>query len=124
MYSDSNGGVNGMLNPFVLLYADDTVIMTEKECDMQRNLNFLNEYCNCNGPNVNISKTKQWSLPGLGQGCIIYLHLNLVIWTSIKLRIIFIWVYVLTGMAHLLKPKKLLHDKASKAMYSFMQKGR
>ena len=36
----------------------------------------------------------------------------------------FIWVFVLIGMAHSLKLKKLLHDKASMAMYSLIQKGR
>ena len=29
LYNDSNDGINGMLNLFVLLYADDTVIMAE-----------------------------------------------------------------------------------------------
>ena len=33
--------VSRMLNLFVLLYADDTVIMAENECGMQRNLNHL-----------------------------------------------------------------------------------
>ena len=47
-----------MLNLCALLYADDTVIMAENECGMQRNLNLLNEYCNCNGLMVNIRKTK------------------------------------------------------------------
>ena len=47
-----------MLNLFVLMYADDTVIMAENEHDMQRNLNLLNDYCNCNKLKVNISKTK------------------------------------------------------------------
>ena len=47
-----------MLNLFVLLYADDTVIMAENECGMQKNLNLLNGYCNCNGLRVNIRKTK------------------------------------------------------------------
>ena len=42
-----------MLNLFVLMYADDTVIMAENEHDMQRNLNLLNEYCNCNKLKVN-----------------------------------------------------------------------
>ena len=37
-----------MLNLFVLLYADGTIIMAENECDMQRKLNLLNEYYNCN----------------------------------------------------------------------------
>ena len=32
--------------------------MAENECDMQRNQNRLNEYCECNGLRVNISKTK------------------------------------------------------------------
>ena len=36
----------------------------------------------------------------------------------------FIWIFVLIGMAHSFKAKKLLHDKASKAMYSLIQKGR
>ena len=51
-----------MLNLFVLLYADDTVIMAENECGMQKNLNLLNEYCNCNGLRVNI-KTRLRNLP-------------------------------------------------------------
>ena len=40
------------------MYADDTVIKAENECGMQMNFNLLNEYCNCNGLRVNISKTK------------------------------------------------------------------
>ena len=43
---------------FVLLCADDMVIIAENECDMQRNLNLLNEYFGCNGLRVNINKTK------------------------------------------------------------------
>ena len=58
LYNDSNDGINGLLNLFVLLYADDTVIMVENEHDMQRNLDLLNEYCICNKLKVNISKTK------------------------------------------------------------------
>ena len=58
LYNDSNDGINGMLNLFVLLYADDTVIMAENEHDMQRNLDLLNEYCICNKLKINISKTK------------------------------------------------------------------
>ena len=58
LYNDSNDGINGMLNLFVLLYADDTVIMAENEHDMQRNLDLLNEYCICNKLKINIIKTK------------------------------------------------------------------
>ena len=41
MTNITNNDVSGMLNLFVLLYADDTVIMAENECGMQRNLNQL-----------------------------------------------------------------------------------
>ena len=44
LYNDcniTNNDVSGMLNLFVLLYGDDTVIMAENECGMQRNLNQL-----------------------------------------------------------------------------------
>ena len=58
LYTDSNDGINGMLNLFDLLYADYTVIMAENEHDMHRNLNLLNEYCICNKLKINISKTK------------------------------------------------------------------
>ena len=58
LYTDSHDEVTGMLNLFVLNYADDTVIMAENEHDMQRNLNLLNDYCNCNKLKVNTSKTK------------------------------------------------------------------
>ena len=47
LYTDSHDEVTGMLNLFVLMYADATVIMAENEHDMQRNLNLLNDYCNC-----------------------------------------------------------------------------
>ena len=58
LYNDCNNNVSRLLNLFVLFYADDTVIMAENECGMQRNLNQLNEYSKCNGVRVNISKTK------------------------------------------------------------------
>ena len=58
LYSECINNVSRMLNLFVLLYADDTVIMAENECGMQKTLNLLNEYCNCNGLRVNIRKTK------------------------------------------------------------------
>ena len=106
LYNDCS--VSSMLNLFGLLYADDTVIMAENECGMQMNLNLLNEYCNCNGLRVNISKTKMmvfarsktWlrNLPTFKLG-------NLAIWILIWLMTMFIWVFVLIGMAHSLKQK-------------------
>ncbi len=64
--TDSHDEVTGMLNLFVLMYAYDIVIMAENIHDMQRNLNLLNNICNCNKLKVNISvKQKLWYLPGL-----------------------------------------------------------
>ena len=42
----------------VLLYGHYTVTTAENERELQRNLDLLNEYCNCNKLKVNISKTK------------------------------------------------------------------
>ena len=124
LYNDCNNNVSRMLNLFVLLYADDIVIMAENECGMQRNLNLLNEYCNCNGLRVNISKTKMMvfarsktrlrNLPTFKCG---NLDLDLVD-DYVYLGICFNW------NGSFVKAKKLLHDKASKAMYSLIQKGR
>ena len=124
LYNDSNGGISGMLNMFVLLYADDTVIMAENESDMQRNLDLLNEYCICNKLKVNISKTKMLvfarsktrirNIRAFKFG-----DMNLdQVEDYIYLGICFNW------NGSFVKAKKVLYDKASKAMYSLIQKGR
>ena len=47
-----------MLILVAMLTIPDFTLMAENEHDMQRNLNLLNYYCNCNKLKVNISKTK------------------------------------------------------------------
>ena len=98
--------------------------MAENECGMQRNLNLLNEYCNCNGLRVNTrktkimvfarSKTRLRNLPTFKFG---NLDLDLVD-DYVYFDICFNW------NGSFVKAKQLLHDKASKAMYSLIQKGR
>ena len=79
---------------------------------------------------VDAAQNNDWTTPSkftigaLPSRHVICPHLNLAIWILIWLMTMFIWVFVLIGMAHSLKLKKLLHDKASKAMYSLIQKGR
>ena len=34
-----------MLNMFVLLYADDTIVLSENACELQNTLDTLHEYC-------------------------------------------------------------------------------
>ena len=43
---------------FILLYADDTAILSESPKEMQQALNVLHEYCVLNGLSINVDKTK------------------------------------------------------------------
>ena len=46
------------LKLFVLLYADDTILLNENEEDMQKAINNTFEYCTANDLRINVSKTK------------------------------------------------------------------
>ena len=50
--------IENYLNMFILLYADDTAILSESEKDMQECLNMLRNYCNIWGLHINVRKTK------------------------------------------------------------------
>ena len=47
-----------MLNMFVLLYADDTIVLAKNACELQKALDALHEYCVMYKLTVNIKKTK------------------------------------------------------------------
>ena len=125
LYTDSNDGINGMLNLFVLLYADETVIMAENEHDMQRNLDLLNEYCICNKLKVNnISRTK---IMILARSKTRLRNVHTFKFGNTDLDQVEDYIYLgicFNWNGSFVKAKKLLHDKASKAMYSLIQKGR
>ena len=46
------------LKLYILMYADDTVLLAESPEDLQKNLDNLNEYCNNFDLKINTSKTK------------------------------------------------------------------
>ena len=101
-----------MLNLFVLMYADDTVIMAENEHDMQSNLNLLNDYCNCNKLKVNISKTK---IMVFARSKTRLNNIPTFKFGNIDLKmIIFTWGFALTGMGRLLRPKSYCMIKLQK----------
>ncbi len=52
------GDIKLHINLYVLLYADDTIILCESEKDLQKALDALHGYCNTWDLEVNISKTK------------------------------------------------------------------
>ena len=106
------------------MYADATVIMAENEQDMQMIINLLNYYCNCNKLKVDINKTKMMvfarsktRLNNIPTSKFVNIDLEEVD-DYIDLGICFNW------NGSFVKAKKLLHYKASKAMYSLIQKGR
>ena len=43
---------------FIILYADDTVIMAESAADLQKQLDSVSEYCNIWRLKVNVEKSK------------------------------------------------------------------
>ena len=47
-----------MLNTFVLLYADDTIVLAENACELQKALDVVHDYCGIYKLTVNIKKTK------------------------------------------------------------------
>ena len=48
----------GMFKLFMVLYADDSVIIASSAQELQSELNILSEYCNRNRLKVNTAKTK------------------------------------------------------------------
>ena len=50
--------VESYVNLFILLYADDTAVLSESEKGMQECLNMLESYCNIWGLSINVKKTK------------------------------------------------------------------
>ena len=47
-----------MLNMFVLLYADDTIVLAENACELQKAIDAVHDYCGMYKLTVNIKKTK------------------------------------------------------------------
>ena len=56
--SKDNKDLNVFLKLFVLLYADDTILLNENEEDMQKAINDTADYCTANDLKINVSKTK------------------------------------------------------------------
>ena len=55
---DTNDEMLTLLRLYVLLYADDTIIMAESPNEMQLALNAVNDYCQTWKLKINIDKTK------------------------------------------------------------------
>lgn len=112
-----------LLKLFILLYADDTVLLADDERELQRLLVCLENYCIDNKLTVNGSKTKvmvfcrsKARLRNLPDFSYCNTVLDIVEEYS-YLGVLFNW----NGSFN--KHKKMLHDKACRAMYAIVQKG-
>ena len=50
--------IENFVHLFILLYADDTVLLAETPHEMQKSLDILFDYCKINGLEINVGKTK------------------------------------------------------------------
>jgi hypothetical protein len=118
----SDDDIEVYLKMYVLLYADDTILLAESATDLQVMLDTMEEYCNTWELDINISKTK------------------IVIFSRGKVRNIPVFLYkeepidVVDSYNYLgiifnyngrpQKAVKRLYDQASKAMFGLLRKAR
>jgi hypothetical protein len=108
------------LKLLILLYADDTVIFSENEHDMQNALKYFKEYCNKWRLTVNVDKTKivifrkgrrrRHTIFNLGNE-------NIEILDEYK----YLGIYF-TRTGSFIKTKKYLAEQANKALFSLLRK--
>ena len=94
---DSDNLIVGFVKLFILLYADDTVIMSESEVDLQNGLNAYETYCDLWKLTLNTMKTKIVIFSG-GRQRNINLHIKMKLLKL--LNIISTWVYFSVEAVH------------------------
>ena len=110
------------INLFIILYADDTVLLSETKEDLQIQLNMLSEYCTDWKLKVNVQKSKIviFSKGRMPQNINFY-------YDGVELEIVkeFSYLGVLFSRSgNFLKAKKTQVDKALSAMYNIIRKGK
>ena len=112
--------VNILFKMFILLYADDTVILAETPDSLQNALNKMQEYCTHFRLKVNALKTK---VMVFSRGKI--RNLPEFTYNGVKLDVVFDFVYLGMKMNYngSFKPaQKHLYNRASRAMFSLITK--
>lgn len=107
---------------FIMLYADDTVLLAETPTDLQDQLNYFYEYCTKWKLKVNVGKTKVMIF-GMGR---ILPNINFS-YNNIEIEIVKEFNYLgvlLTKTGNFGLNKKYLADKALIAMYEILKFGR
>jgi hypothetical protein len=114
--------LNLYIKLFAILYADDTVLLSESANDLQKQLDSMSEYCNLWKLRVNIEKSKvmvfsRGQLP----------KVMIFLYNRKQLEIVKDFNYlgvVLTRTGNLKKAKQCQIDKATKALYEVLKLGR
>ena len=104
---------------FTILYADDTVLSAESVAELHSDLNYFYEYCEKWNLKVNINKSK---VMVFSKGRLPNFKMN-----NMELEIVSEFIYLGTMFQRtgfLKKNKIYLAEKASKAMYDILSKGR
>ena len=112
------------LRLYLLLYADDTVILAESHDDLQHALNAMLEYCNIWDLKVNPTKTKVTVFCKNKKTLLKERDFH---YNNVKVDIVEEFVYLgvlFTYNGKFNKTKKRLLDQARKAMFSLIQKSR
>ena len=108
------------LNIFLLLYADDTVIFSDNELDMQQALNVFEKYCSEWKLTVNTAKTKILIFDqGRKKSDLKFTLIN----KEIEIVKEYKYLGILLGQSgSFLATKKHIAEQASKAMFSLLRK--
>ena len=110
------------LKLYILMYADDTVVLAESEDEMQKSLNTLHEYCEEWKLKINVTKTK---IMIFSRGKI--RNLPDLMFGNSKIEVVFEYNYlgiIFNYNGNFTKAIKSLYDKGSKAMFSLLRKSR
>ncbi len=118
-----NNELNAMLKLMIMMYADDTVIVTESAADLQKALCALEDYCKQWRLNVNVSKTKIMIFSKRKVKASVYSFT----FEGVNIEIVYEFKYLGVLFSYngsFCKCRKLLYDQALKAMYALLKQNR
>lgn len=118
----SNEDIDVFLRLYVLLYADDTIVLAESANELQKALDILERYCDDNNLVVNSNKTKVMIFSRGSIRNVPQFHFK-----NKELEVVKTYQYlgiVFNYNGHFKVAQKDLCDKATRAMFSVIGKGR
>ena len=114
--------IDTFIRLFLLLYADDTIVLAENEKDLQKALNVLYDYCISFGMSINVSKTK---IIVFSRGKI--RNLPTLIFNGEQIEVVFEYKYLGTLFTYNNKFQKTINAQcmsAKRALFALLKKCR